>query len=397
MRGTRVVAAVVLAWTTGACQAGGDETDTTSEAGSTGSATDASSTAADSSGSDESTGEPAPTFDGEPLAITRDGAWEWFDIEGMACADGRDSGVGVRAVQDPEGVVLYFKGGGACFNTLSCALAEPLMVTGLEAIDQNPDGVLNFEDPQNPLANYDVVYFPYCTGDVHGGSELGVTPQGVAEPWDFVGHENVLAALDRLVPTFADSERLMVYGTSAGGIGALVNFPSIVLGWPDAETFLLDDSGMIYRDAYLEPCLQQTMRSTWSLSAALPTDCPECETKSGGGMAEYYRYLADRYPQTHFGIVASTRDRVTRVFFGFGNNECQPEAGLPDLGEATIDAALADLRAEVLDGRFASYVVDSDVHVWTATPEFYSVTSADVPLTEWFDEFLAGNASNVGP
>lgn len=387
-----------LAWVLAACVAVGcgDDGEVMPAAGSSSGGVDSGSDApGDSSGG--SSGDPVDPYDGEPLLLTRDGEWEWFDIDGMACADGRQSGVGVRAVPNPEGLVLYFKGGGACFNPTSCALAMPLMVTGFEAIEQNPDGVLDFTAPDNPLANYDVVYFPYCTGDVHAGTIAGATVEGVAEPWDFVGHQNVLAALERLAPTFAETQRLLVYGTSAGGIGALVNFPSIERGFPNAETSLLDDSGMIFRDDYLDPCLQRQMRSTWGLGDVLPADCPQCETEDGGGMAQYYAYLAERYPDTRFGLVASTRDQITRIFFGFGNNECQPEPGLPDLGEDVISAALADLRTEVLASRYATYVVDSDTHVWTANPDFYTVESGGIALTDWFDAFMQGQAGDAGP
>ncbi len=356
----------------------------------------ASESSTGSSGS-ESSGPANVPYDGEPLAITRDGAWHWFDIEGMACADGRPSGVGVRAVEDSAGLVIYFKGGGACFNASSCGLTAPLMITGPEAIDENPDGVLDFLAADNPLAGYDIVYFPYCTGDVHGGSAPATAIPGREETWDFVGHGNVLAALDRLAPTFPAASRLVVLGTSAGGLGALLSFPSIVLGWPTAETFLLDDSGMIFRDDYLAPCLQQQMRDTWGLAPALPQDCPECTTADGGGLAQYFVYLADHHPDVHFGLIASSRDLIVRIFFGYGNDECQPGGGLPDLGEQRLMEALDDLRAEVLVDRFATYVVDSDVHVWTTSPEFYTVESGGVALRAWFDDFLAGEAASVAP
>lgn len=356
------------------------------------------STGIDTGTADDTTEPPPPSpYDGEPLPVEPDGTWQWFDIEGMRCADGRQSGVGVRAVEGSTRLAVYFKGGGACFNQSSCSLTAPLMLTGFEAIEANPYGILDFDAPDNPLADYNVVYVPYCTGDIHGGSREQGTVEGVAEPWDFVGYGNVLAALDRLGPTFADVEQLLVVGTSAGGIGSLVNFPNIVAGWPEAEAFLLDDSGMIFRDEYLAPCLQQQMRSTWGLGAALPDDCPTCETDDGGGMAQYYAYLAERYPQAHFGLIASSRDQIVRIFFGYGLDSCQPPPGLPDLGEDVLSDAVEDLRSNVLRGSFATYVVDSDAHTWIATSSFYDVESGGVALRAWLDDFLAGTAGDVGP
>ena len=348
-------------------------------------------------GDDGSSGEPEPSpYDGAPLSITRDGAWQWVDLEGVHCADGRQSGVGIRAVENSAGLVVYFRGGGACFNLSSCGLTEPLAFTGMAAIRENPDGVLDFDNPDGPLYDYDIVYVPYCTGDVHAGSVAQGRVEGVDDPWDFIGHQNLLTVLDRVAPTFADASRVVVLGTSAGGIGALVNFPSIARGWPDAEHFLLDDSGAIFGDDYLAPCLQRTMRDTWGLDQVMPPDCPDCLTDNGGGMAQYYAYLADRYPDAHFGLVASSRDRILRIFFGYGNDDCTT-LGIPDLGEDVMKNAVTDLHQDVLAGRFATYVVDSDVHVWTATPAFYTVESAGVPLTTWVDAFLAGEAYDVVP
>jgi len=377
-----------------------DDDSTATPNGTTGDdGTPAASTGADSgdTGASDETGSAPSPYVGEPLEVTPDSEWAWFDLPGVQCADGADSGVGVRHVPDSEGLVLYFKGGGACFNESSCALSMPQLLTGFDAIDANPDGLLDFDAPDNPLANYDIVYFPYCTGDVHAGTQSGATVDGLDEPWDFVGHTNVLTALERIGPTFADAPRILVLGTSAGGIGALINFPSIAAGWPDAEKFMLDDSGMLFRDAYLAPCLQQRMRQTWGLEGVLPTDCPECEAADGGGMSNYLTYLADRYPDTHFGLVASTRDLIVRIFFGYGDNECDPGAGLPDLGEATLMAALTDLQTEVLTGRFATYIVDSDVHVWTVAPDFFNVESGGVPLRTWFADFMRGDAPDVLP
>jgi len=407
MRGTIVILGTTIALAPIGCgdepsaEPGPEPSSGTTSAGpaSTGDAADSGSGdgSGDGSSSDgSSTGAPPEPYDGEPLELVRDGAWHWFDIEGMRCADGRPSGVGVRAVEGSTGLAVYLKGGGACFNAATCGLSAPLMLTGFEAIEANPYGVLDFDVPDNPLASYDVVYVPYCTGDVHAGTTAGGQVEGVDQPWDFVGHTNIVTALDRLAPTFPEASRLLVMGTSAGGIGALIDFPSIARGWPAAKTFLLDDSGLIFGDEYLAPCLQRTMRDTWGLSEVLG-DCPACETPDGGGMAQYYAYLAEHYPDTHFGLVASHRDRTVRLFFGYGNDACAPAAGLPDLGEQTLMDAIDALRGEVLGDRFATYVIDSDEHVWTTTPEFYSVQAAGMPLHAWFDAFLAGEATHVGP
>ncbi len=363
------------------------------ENSSTGDAPTGGSDASDGSSTDA----PAPSpYDGEPLPLVEDGEWHWVEIDGMQCADGRPSGVGVRAVEGSDKLVLYFKGGGACFNTASCAVTAPLMLTGTDAIADNPEGILDFGRDDNPLEDYNVVYFPYCTGDIHSGAAPATEVEGVSDPWDFVGRDNVLAALDRVGPTFPTPEQLAVIGTSAGGLGALANYPSIAEGWPSTPTVVLDDSGLIFRDEYLRPCLQQQMREVWGLGESLPP-CPECDNADGGGLSQLYVWLAETYPETQFGLIGANRDEIIRVFFGFGNDECADTFGLPDLGAERLTEALTDLQAEVLAGNFATYIVDGETHTWTTTKLFYTATSGGVAMRDWVDQFLAGQTSDVAP
>lgn len=347
--------------------------------------------------SSSSSGEPTIPYDGEPIDVPADGEWHFVEVEGMSCNGGIDSGVGVRRVEGASRTVLYFKGGGACFNTLTCAFTSPLMLTGDDAMAANPEGVLDFTRDDNPLADANVVYVPYCTGDVHAGVRGEQMVPDVEEPWNFVGHDNVLAALDRVVPTFADTEQLVVLGTSAGGMGALINFRFIREGWPNTETIVIDDSGVILPDAYLEPCLQTHLRETWGFTDLLPPACDGCMTDGGGGLANLFAYLPDTYPDVRFALIASNRDRVLRLFYGFGNDACESGGGLPDLGEERYGQGLSALHDEALDGRFVLYEIDSDVHTWSTTPAFYNTDSAGVSMAGWFSAVLDGTAQTVRP
>ena len=365
-----------------------------------GSGSDASSGGASTTGeadASSSTGDTTIPYDGEPIDVPEDGEWHFVEIDGMSCNGGGASGVGVRRVEGATRTVLYFKGGGACFNTLTCTFTSPLMLTGDDAMAANPDGVLDFTRDDNPLADANVVYVPYCTGDVHAGVRGEQTLPDVEETWNFVGHDNVLAALDRVVPTFADTEQLVVLGTSAGGMGALFNFRFIRDGWPNTDTIVIDDSGVILPDAYLEPCLQTHLRGTWGFTDLLPPACEGCTSDAGGGLSSLFAHLPDTYPDVRFALIASNRDQILRLFYGFGNDACESAGGLPDLGEERYGQGLSALYDETLDGRFVLYEVDSDVHTWSTTPAFYSTDSAGVSMAEWFSAVLDGTAETVRP
>ena len=375
--------------------------DPTGSTGSTGGTTTRADTGAASSGEESeastSSGSTQQPFDGNPLDVPADGDWHFVEIEGMACNGGVASGVGVRRVEGARRLVLYFKGGGACFNSLTCSFTEPLMRTGPEAMDANPEGVLDFGRDDNPLVDANVVYFPYCTGDVHAGVLGEQSVAGVEEPWNFVGHDNVLAALDRVVPTFDDLDQVVVLGTSAGGMGALFNFPFIRSGWPDTETVVIDDSGVILPDAFLDPCLQTHLRDTWGFSQVLPSGCEGCTTETGGGLSTIFEYLPDAYPDVRFALIASNQDQILRLFYGFGNDACEGGGGLPDLGAERYAQGLSALHDASLEGRFALFEIDSDVHTWSTTPAFYTTETAGTPMSTWFADVLEGTAQTVRP
>lgn len=336
-------------------------------------------------------------FDGEPIDVPADGAWHFVEVEGMACNGGVQSGVGVRRVEGASRLVLYFKGGGACFNPVTCGFTSPLMQTGPEAMQANPGGVLDFANDENPLLDANIIYMPYCTGDVHAGVLGEQTIPDVEEPWNFVGHNNVLAALDRIVPTFSDPEQLVVLGTSAGGLGALFNFPFIRAGWPTTDTVMIDDSGVILPDAFLDPCLQTQMRERWGFSELLPDACDGCNPDNGGGLSTLLSYLPDTYPDVRFALIASNQDRILRLFYGYGNDACMTGAGVPDLGVDRYGEALWALHDERLEGRVALFEIDSDIHTWSTKSDFYAAETSGVRMADWFQSVLDGPTETVRP
>ena len=70
---------------------------------------------------------------------------------------------------------------------------------------------------------FDVVYMPYCTGDVHIGNNVKTyTDTTGANPpltWRHNGYNNTVAALNFLHTRFPSINKLLVTGFSAGGGG----------------------------------------------------------------------------------------------------------------------------------------------------------------------------------
>ncbi|NUO48548.1 MAG: hypothetical protein HOV80_06800, partial [Polyangiaceae bacterium] len=255
---------------------------------------------------------PEGAFDGKPLEGEA-GAWTWVDVPDALCRDGSPTGFGVRLNPDSDKLFIYFEGGGACFNSMSCGVNPSSYGETNFSIFANgggQGGIFDAENDGNPLRDWNVVYIPYCTGDVHAGDATDVDIPGFTAPKNqsFVGYRNVGHYLKRIVPTFPNVSKVLVTGSSAGGFGATYNFDRIAQAFCPRPAVLIDDSGPAMSDEYLAPCLQTRWREVWGLDSTLPAGCPECTGPDGGGIANYVTYLGNRYPDSRMGLLSNDQD-----------------------------------------------------------------------------------------
>jgi hypothetical protein len=193
------------------------------------------------------------------------------------------------------------------------------------------------------------------------------------------------------LPAFADVDRVVLSGSSAGGFGALYNFDRVQRAFGDTEVTLLDDSGPAMGDDYLAPCLQQQVRTLWGLDATLPEDCADCIDEAGGGLVNAVTYLATKYSDRRFGLVSSTTDGVIRLFFGWGYPNCSSPSG--NLPANIFEEGLANLRDVVLadHDNFRVYAIDSGQHVWLLGTSMKDTESGGTNLARWVTDLVEGN------
>jgi hypothetical protein len=342
-------------------------------------------------------------YSGAPITAA-DGAWTWVPVPGAICRDGSATGVGVRLHEGSTKVALYFEGGGACFHDASCAINDVLASFGEPQFTAwagaaGSGGIFDSGAADNPLRDYNFVYVPYCTGDVHAGDREHVDVPGDLAPKDqaFVGYRNVGLYLERLVPTFAGATSVVVTGISAGGFGAAFNYDRVAQAFCAANVALVDDSGPPMSDDYLAPCLQKRWRELWNLDATLPADCAACRGANGGGIVHYVDYLAKKYPKAELGLVSSSQDAVISLFYGFGENGC---AGLDGpsapMSGAKFQAGLEDLATHHAAGtNLGMFVIPSVSHTWLTSPALYVTESDGKPLTGWLDALVNHHAVSV--
>jgi Pectinacetylesterase len=336
----------------------------------------------------EDTGGP-PTFGTTPHQ------WVYVPVEGTKCLNGSATGIGVNLGTSGD-LVIYMEGGGACFNSSTCGhVAHP---TGWNASNFDSEigiynvGLFDRIDDSNPLRDATFVFIPYCTGDVHAGSN----PMGMGDR-QFVGYANVGFDLDLIVPQSQPVKRVVLSGSSAGGFGAILNYDRTQKVFGDTPVLLLDDSGPPLGDMYLTPCLQQLFRTTWNIDPALPADCTECREPGGGGLTNVLGYLAGTYPDRRFGLVTSNRDGVVRSFFGYGYPDCVAGAIGNPMPEDAYAAGITELREQTLASHtnFRVYTKDSGQHVWLLFEPGKVTPRSDGTgehLSDWLSDMLDPDA-----
>ncbi len=376
-----------------------DELGTAGASGSSTTGTVQGDTSATTSDDTTTTGEPP--WDGEPLPDGEPGQWQWVDVEGTECIDGSPTGVGVRQGTG-DGLVIYFEGGGGCFDFATCSLfyasfanfdenAFALLVPTLLA-----SGIFDPNEPDNPVRDWSFVYVPYCTGDVHAGDKDLAGVPGFVGSHQFVGHRNFALDLERIGPTFPNPSHVLVTGISAGGYGAAFNYDLVADGYAyaDVPVTLLDDSGPPMSDEQIPACLQELWRELWGLDDSLPPACAGC-FDAGGWVVDLALYLRDKHEGQRFGLLSSEQDGTIRTFLSGGLNDCQ--GGL--YPGADYQAGLYQLRDEILadDPGFASYYMPGIAHTYLPFPAYTTTEVQGVRIVDWVAALLDGTAGHVSP
>ncbi|NLV54142.1 MAG: hypothetical protein GXY13_00875 [Acidimicrobiales bacterium] len=341
---------------------------------------DGTDAAGDPSVNDPVTDEPA---DEDSAAAEPAAAWEKVVPGGdCRCADDSEYAFWVHE-GDPTRVAVVLQGGGACFDAASCTFVEGPYKPRLFQEDdpEDGDGLLDVDDERNPLADWSIIFAPYCTGDLH----LGTTTQEDA-PDQVVHHAglaNGTAVLDALGARFPDAEQVLVAGESAGGAAAPVYGGLAADRLPDATITVLADGAGAYPD---DPAVNTLAGERWGTDAAVP-DWEETAglTTAELGLPSLYVYVGRHDPDIRFGRRDFAEDAVQEFYAQL--------AGLGDDVLAQIDRNERDIEAEGID--LTAFVSPGEHHTILTTPYLWDHRVEGVSLVDWIADLLAGTADDV--
>jgi hypothetical protein len=257
--------------------------------------------------------------------------WEKVELPGTQCGNGSQYKFFVhRSGTGSNNLLFFFEGGGACWDYDTCSGRAGVLGAS------NPNGltddymtqftakyvspIVNGADPGLPFRSrkdiatkdWNIVYMPYCTGDVHVGKNTvtytDTTGQQPPLTWHHSGYTNTTAAIGYARQQFPSVEKLLVTGFSAGGTATSAGYYFVRRGINPARGYFLNDSGPIYLAPNVNDRsrpLHEKIRQSWNLDSVF-SQLPA--SFDPNNMGTINRMLAMEFPNDQLAYTAYSRD-----------------------------------------------------------------------------------------
>jgi hypothetical protein len=257
-----------------------------------------------------------------------------------SCGNGTPYRFFVNRTPLSSDVTMVYEGGGACWDQKACLGEGGLAATNPDGIPVDYMKTINvafglvtpFNARNSPQAvqtqSWNMVFLPYCTGDVHSGSKLTVYDDAYPDRprvQHHAGAANIEVAAQWLRANLGQPRNMMLTGYSAGGVGSTTTY-ALVRGimQPTGKSTLLADSGPLVPapqsgtpEEYPALKLHNKIREVWGL------DDPQGLVTRFSGLIQGFDptnlgsvngALATTFPQDRFGFMVFTRDTNFSAF-----------------------------------------------------------------------------------
>jgi len=255
--------------------------------------------------------------------------WQKVELPGTKCGNGSQYKFYVHRTGSPN-LLFLLEGGGACWDFETCSGRAGVLGAA------NPNGIsddymtqfkakyasplVNGADPGLPLRsrtdlvtkNWNIVYMPYCTGDVHLGDNVATytdsTGQNPPLTWHHAGYTNTLAVANWTRTQFPSIQKFLMTGYSAGGTATAAGYYFVRKAINPARGYLLNDSGPIFlapNATYRSRALHDKIRQSWNLNSVF-SRLPATFNQNDFGTIN--RMVAQEFPNDQLAYTGYTRD-----------------------------------------------------------------------------------------
>lgn len=313
----------------------------------------------------------AKAADASKSSTLYDDLWERIELDPTGCAFETPFSIFFREGSDNSKLLIYFQGGGACWNWVSCSGLFDSTVEQSEL--SGYAGIFDFSQPSNPFRDFTILFVPYCTGDVHvGDSVRSYGDDRAGKPVKHQGRSNVNKALDWVQSRTKKVNSVVVAGTSAGSYGAIFHAPNITNRYPTADIVVIGDSGVPLLHNY------EVALESWGVGSS--SDERENIGDSLRALETWYLNAARPATVRKIAQITSDQDRLQFAFYLV--------SGSPGSRAASYEL-LNRMEDEI--GKMRSFIVDGDDHGLLNTNRLYDYSAGGVLLTDWIEQLIGGS------
>ncbi|CAB1079582.1 hypothetical protein JY97_02475 [Alkalispirochaeta odontotermitis] len=301
-------------------------------------------------------------------------------------------------------LVIYFQGGGACWDSVNCLYAPTYTQQQVETIESFADtagmGIFDTANRKNPFKNWYFVYIPYCTGDLHSGA----SDTEYTDIWDEIpgfdswkikhrGFVNFQVVLKWIKENFERPRKIFVTGISAGSYGAISGFPFIKEAFPLSKVYVLGDAG----NGVTSEAFQKGGVDNWNVQ--VPDWIPGYEDgfNPEKTTADLYTDYANYYRWSKVAQYTTAWDETQAWFYNlqFGGLVSYPL----EWDNFPYDPIYCGWHNQMLEYAFETadsarnyryYIAAGTAHTIMMSPSFYTEESAGISFAKWVRAMVGG-------
>jgi hypothetical protein len=307
--------------------------------------------------------------------------WNELTPEGTICARGAPYSFWVRPGTTNK-VIIDFIGGGACWDDLTCSVADAIFSDDVEDVRQAvasaaPVGIYDHGRADNPFADYYHVVIPYCTGDVHWGDAVQTYGSGASEVTiNHKGAVNTRAVLSWIYESFSEPEQIFVTGCSAGSYGSILWSAHIMDHYKTSRVYQFGDSGAgIITDDFF-----QNSFPSWNAQQAFPSFIPALDPAQvdiqSMALPDLYAGIANHFPDRRLSQYNTMFDDNQLFYY-----EAMGGTGGAPMWSQLMQASIAEIESRAPN--FAAFTAPGEQHCIIPFANYYTVNANGTKLVDW--------------
>ncbi len=331
------------------------------------------------------------------------GYFQWDTVTaptggGATCGNGTPYRFFVNRTPFTSKTVIMFEGGGACWDGVSCKGGRMLAAVNPDGVPSNYMSDFNrqahlglvtpFTARVDPLQavktqSWNIVYVPYCTGDVQTGNKTVVyNPEDPAKAYAFEhkGLPNMKYVANWMAVNMGSPAQLLVTGFSAGGVASSAHYALFRDALRPKKSALLSDAGplmMAPRNGdpaqYPSAPLHNKIREAWGLDGPKGMVTEIVAKYPGVGdpnnLGTLQGNLGKLFPQDRLGYTLFQEDGIFSAF--------SYQKFFPEIANAPTDAE----RLKLLNQKWRQ-----DLKPWLAALSTYPNVGYYIPNWRKFNQ-----------